>query len=529
MSYIIKGNKADWEVIMGLEIHAQVNSNSKLFSTSSTKFGAEQNTQVSLVDVAMPGMLPVINSWCVDQAIRTGIGLNAEINLVSVFDRKNYFYQDLPQGYQISQFQYPIVGNGVLTINFKRNIKDFSKRELNEKELNDNKSNKSNESNKVNEFKESSDNAITITKDIRITRIHLEQDAGKSIHDQSPSETFVDLNRSGIALMEIVTEPDFRAPDEVAEFVKKLRSILRYLNTCDGDMEKGSLRCDVNISVREVGSNKLGTRVEIKNLNSIKHITKAIYYEAENQVEKIEAGEKIQQETKLFDISTGETKSMRSKEDAEDYRYFPDPDLLPLIFTKEHVDNIRANLPELPDQRRCRYIKEIGLSEYDADIIISDKSISEYFENIIKLDVDIKLATSWLTSELFGRLNKAEISIEESAIKAENLVELLKMIMNGTISGKIAKYVFDIMFNTGDSAKNIVERESLQQMDDVGELEKIINDIVVNNNDKVIEYKSGKNKLFGFFVGQVMQMTSGKGNPNIINEILIKKLNEPAK
>ena len=375
MSYIIKGNTGDWELVIGLEVHAQITSNSKLFSGSSTSFGAEPNTQVSLIDAAMPGMLPVINEFCIEQAVKTGLGINAKINLNSIFDRKNYFYADLPQGYQISQFSDPIVGEGTIVLDM-------------------------------------ADGSI---KEVGVERIHVEQDAGKSIHDQSPSHSYIDLNRSGIALMEIVSKPDMTSPEEAAEYLKKLRSIVRYLGTCDGDMEKGSLRCDANVSVRKVGDKKLGTRCEIKNLNSIRFLTKAIEFEAERQVDLLESGGVVDQETRLFDSKTGETRTMRSKEDAHDYRYFPDPDLLPLQITQEYINKIKDSLPELPDQKKQRYISELGLTAYDASVIVAEKAIAEYFDIVAK-GRDAKLASNWVTAELFGRLNKASLSIEDSPV-----------------------------------------------------------------------------------------------------------------
>ncbi len=483
MSYIIKGNTGDWEVIIGLEVHAQITSQSKLFSGSSTLFGNEPNENVSLVDAAMPGMLPVINEYCVEQGVRTGIALNAQINLRSVFDRKNYFYPDLPQGYQISQFLDPIVGEGVLTID----LEDGS------------------------------------SKDIRITRLHLEQDAGKSLHEHSPKYTFIDLNRSGVALMEIVSEPDMRSPQEAAAYMRKLRSILRYIGTCDGDMEKGNMRADANISVRKFGA-PLGTRCEIKNLNSMRFLMKAIEYEAQRQVEILEAGGTIDQETRLFDTATGETRTMRSKEDAHDYRYFPDPDLLPLVLEQSFVDGIRATMPELPDAKKQRYMDSYGLSAYDAGVLTADKAYADYFDALIAEGADAKLATVWMTGELFGRLNKLEKTLEESPISATQLAGLVKLIQDNTISGKIAKDVFDKMLETGRSAAEIVESEGLKQVTDTGAIEQAIADILAVNADKVAEYRSGKDKLFGFFVGQVMKATQGKANPQMLNDLLKSKL-----
>jgi len=479
---LIKGTTGDWEIVMGLEVHAQINSNSKLFSGASTHFGSEPNTQVSLVDAAMPGMLPVLNEFCVEQAVRTGLALKAQINLKSIFDRKNYFYADLPQGYQISQFSHPIVGKGKIILDMPNGEK----------------------------------------REIGITRLHLEQDAGKSLHDQSPSSTFIDLNRSGIALMEIVSEPDLRTAEEAGEYMKKMRQILRYIGTCDGDMEKGSMRCDANVSVRKPGG-KLGTRCEIKNLNSIKNIIKAIEYEAARQVEIIEGGGTISQETRLFDPDKNETRTMRSKEDAHDYRYFPDPDLYPLVLEQEFVDKIKKTLPELPDEKRERYVRDMKLSEYDAAVLSAEKETTEYFE-LVAAKNDPKLSANWISAELFGRLNKAGLSISDSPVSAEKLSGMLALISDNTISGKIAKQVFDIMFETGKDAAEIVKEQGLQQVTDTGAIEKIVDEVLAANPDKVAEYKGGKDKLFGFFVGQVMKISGGKVNPAIVNDLLKKKL-----
>ena len=480
--YIITGNTGDWELVIGLEVHAQINSNAKLFSGSSTAFGAEPNTQVSFVDSAMPGMLPVLNEFCIEQAIKTGLGLDAKINLVSSFDRKNYFYPDLPQGYQITQFYHPIVSGGHIDITV-----DGEHRRVN------------------------------------LDRIHIEQDAGKSIHDQSPDSSFIDLNRCGIALMEIVSEPDLRSPKEAAEFVKRLRAIVRYLGSCDGDMDKGSMRCDANVSVRKVGDTKLNNRCEIKNLNSMRYIVKAIEYEAARQVDIYESGGEVDQETRLFNTETGETRTMRSKEDARDYRYFPDPDLMPITLTEEFVQNIKDNLPELPAQKQKRYINDLNLSAYDADILTVEKDTSVYFEEVIK-DSDPKMAANWISAELFGRLNKAGISLEKSKITPAKLSGLLKLISSDVISGKIAKDVFDIMFETGEDAIKIVEEKGLQQVTNTDEIEAIIAKVLQDNPDKVAELKSGKDRLFGFFVGQVMKLTGGKANPAIVNKLLKDKL-----
>jgi len=479
---LIKGNTGEWELVIGLEVHAQVSSNSKLFSGSATEFGAEPNSQVSLVDAAMPGMLPVINEYCVEQAVRTGLGLRAKINLRSVFDRKNYFYADLPQGYQISQFKDPIVGEGTIIL-----------------DMNDGS-----------------------TREVGVERIHLEQDAGKSLHDQSPDSTFIDLNRSGIALMEIVSEPDMRSAEEAGEYMKKLRSIVRYLGTCDGDMDKGSMRCDANISVRKVGG-ELGTRNEIKNLNSIKNIVAAINYEARRQIELIESGGVVEQATRLFDPTLGETRVMRSKEDAHDYRYFPDPDLYPLVIEQAFVDSINDNLPELPDEKKMRYMKELGLSNYDAGVLVADQESSKYFEEAAKGN-DAKLAANWVTAELFGRLKKASLNISDSPVNAKQLGGLLALIKDNTISGKIAKDVLDIMFETGKDADKIVEEKGLKQVTDTGAIESMIDEVLSANADKVEQYKAGKQALYGFFVGQVMKASKGKANPQAVNQILKEKL-----
>ena len=480
--YLIEGEKGKWEVVIGLEVHAQVSSNSKLFSGSSTKFGADPNTQVSLVDSAFPGMLPVINEFCVQQAIKTGLGLNAKINSYSVFDRKNYFYADLPQGYQISQYKNPIVGEGKITLDLPNG-----------------------------------------TKTIGIERLHLEQDAGKSIHDLDPSNTYVDLNRSGVALMEIVSKPDLSSPDEVNAYIKKLRSIMRYLGTCDGNMQEGSLRADVNVSVRKEGNKELGTRCEIKNVNSIKFMQMAIIYEAQRQVELLEAGKSIDQETRLFDTKKNETRSMRSKEDAHDYRYFPDPDLLPLNLNKELIENIKKNLPELPDQKKERFINDYSLTAYEANVLVSEKEISDYFEEVVKTS-DIKLAKNWIMGDLFASLNEKNISISQSPVTAKKMSQLIDSISSGVISGRTAKEVFEIMKESGEEPNKIIESKGLQQKSDPKELEKIIEKILTENNDKVEQYKSGKDKLFGFFVGQVMKISGGKANPQLVNQILKNKL-----
>ena len=480
--YIIEKNGNKYEVIIGLEVHAQVSSNSKLFSGSATKFGAEPNSQVSLIDSAFPGMLPVINKECINQAIRTGLGLNAKINNNSVFDRKNYFYADLPQGYQISQYKNPIVGEGKVLLDMPYG-----------------------------------------SKEIGIERLHLEQDAGKSIHDMDPSNTYVDLNRSGIALMEIVSKPDLRSPEEVNAYIKKLRTIMRYLGTCDGNMQEGSLRADVNVSVRQVGDKKFGTRCEIKNVNSIKFMQMAIEYEANRQVELLDEGKKIEQETRLFDTKKNETRSMRSKEDAHDYRYFPDPDLLPLKIEQKLIDDLKKTLPELPDNKKERFMSDYGLNSYEANVLVSEKEISNYYEEVAKLS-DKKLAATWMMGDLFAMLNDKGLNISKSPISAKNFAELIQSIKSGEISGRIAKEVFELMVESGDNPKKIIESKGMKQQSDPKELEKIINEILTKNKDKVDQYKSGKEKLFGFFVGQVMKQSGGKANPQLTNDILKKLL-----
>jgi aspartyl-tRNA(Asn)/glutamyl-tRNA(Gln) amidotransferase subunit B len=478
---LIKGETGDWEVVLGLEVHAQVVSESKLFSGAPTAFGAEPNTQVSLVDAAMPGMLPVINSRCVEQAVRTGLGLKAKINLHSVFDRKNYFYADLPAGYQISQYKDPIVGEGEIILDLK-------------------------------------DGA---TRTVGIERLHLEQDAGKSLHDQHPTQTYVDLNRSGIALMEIVSKPDMRDAEEAAAYLTKLRSILRYLGTCDGNMEEGSMRCDVNVSVRKPGA-PLGTRCEIKNVNSIRFVKQAIEYEARRQVEIIEGGGTIQQETRLYDAAKGETRSMRSKEDAHDYRYFPDPDLLPLVLQPDWVEKIKASLPELPDERKARYVKDFGLSIYDAGVLVAEKETAVFFEAVAK-GRDAKQAANWVTGDFFAMLKRRGIGIEESPISAQALGKLLDLIADGTISGRIAKDLFLAMDETGKDPAVLVEERGLKQVTDTGAIDAAVKAIIDGNPDKVAQYRE-KPSLFGWFVGQVMKSTGGKANPKAVNEALKKQL-----
>ncbi len=482
MAQLIKGETGEWEMVIGMEVHAQVIANSKLFSGASTAFGAEPNSQVSLVDAAMPGMLPVLNEYCVEQAVRTGLGLNAQINLYSVFERKNYFYPDLPQGYQISQYQYPVVGTGVVEIDLPDGT----------------------------------------TKEIGIPRLHMEQDAGKSLHDQHPRKSFVDLNRSGCALMEIVSEPDIRGPEEAAAYLSKLRMILRYLGTCDGNMEEGSMRADVNISVRRPGE-PYGTRCEIKNVNSVKAVQMAIDYEVVRQIEIIENGGAIAQETRLWDPAKGETRSMRSKEEAHDYRYFPDPDLLPLELEQSWVDEIKQTLPELPDEKKHRFMKDYGLSLYDSSVLIAERVRADYFETVAR-GRDSKMAANWVINELLGLLNKNTKQLSESPVSAAQLGGLIDLIADNTISGKIAKDVFAEMYETGKDAADIVEEKGLKQVTDTGAIEAIIDEVIAENPDNVTAYKSGKDKLFGFFVGQVMKKSQGKANPAVVNEMLKKKL-----
>ena len=479
---VIKGNKCDWEVVIGLEVHAQVISNSKLFSGASAKaYDALPNTQVSLFDVAMPGMLPLLNQYCIYQAVRTGLALSCKINKYSAFDRKNYFYPDLPSGYQITQFYYPIATCGKVVLD---------------------------------EFD---------SKEVRIARIHLEQDAGKSIHEFD--KTYIDFNRAGVGLMEIVSEPDLRSAQEAAEYLKKLRMILRFIDTCDGDMEKGSLRCDANVSVRPAGSSEFGIRSEIKNLNSIRYVMQAIEYEANKQINALENGEVVTQNTLLFDVDLGETKVIRTKEDAHDYRYFPDPDLLPVIIDDQYINNVRKSLPELPVQKRDRYVNDFKLSKSDADILSSDKYVAMYFEKVIEKH-DPKLAASWIISELFGKLNKLNITIDKSSVKAEHLVQLLDLMVDNTISGKIAKQVFDIMFESGKLPSVIVTEYGLTQINDISVLSIVVENVLKNHPREVKEYKQGKEKLFGYFIGQIMKETHGKANPDMINSILKQKLDD---
>jgi aspartyl-tRNA(Asn)/glutamyl-tRNA(Gln) amidotransferase subunit B len=479
---LIEGDTGLWELVIGLEVHAQVIADAKLFSGAATEFGAPPNSQVSLVDAAMPGMLPVINAKCIEQTVRTGLGLNARINLTSVFDRKNYFYPDLPQGYQISQFSQPVVGRGEIVLD----MADGAKRT------------------------------------IGITRIHMEQDAGKSLHDQHPSRTYVDLNRSGVALMEIVSEPDLRSAEEAAVYLTKLRSILRYLGTCDGNMEQGSLRCDANVSVRRPGA-ELGTRCEIKNVNSIRFVRQAIDYEARRQIELIEDGGTVVQETRLFDSNKGETRTMRSKEEAHDYRYFPDPDLLPLELSQQFVDEIRKTLPELPDEKKRRFIDEYGLSAEDADVLVADREVADYFEAVAG-GRDAKAAANWVTGTLFAALNKSGTAIADSPVSAAALGGLLDLIAEDTISGRIARDVFDEMVETGNDAAAIVEEKGLQQVTDSGEIEAVIDGVIASGAEQAAQFRAGNEKVMGWFVGQVMKATQGKANPKMVNEILRRKL-----
>ena len=481
MSYTIEGNTGPWEIVVGLEVHAQVTSQAKLFSGAATAFGAEPNSQVSFIDAGFPGMLPVINRECVAQAVRTGLGLNAKVNLWSRFDRKNYFYADLPQGYQISQYAHPIIGEGEIEIE----LQDGS------------------------------------TRRIGITRLHLEQDAGKSLHDQHPTKSFIDLNRSGVALMEIVSEPDMRSPEEAGAYLAKLRQILRYLGTCDGNMDEGSMRADVNVSVRKAGEG-FRTRCEVKNVNSIRFVMQAVEAEARRQIEVWESGGTVEQETRLFDTGRGVTRSMRSKEDAHDYRYFPDPDLPPLVLDAAWVEELKAGLPELPDARRARYVA-MGLSPYDAHVLTLEKETAAYFEVVAK-GRDAKIAANWVTGDLFAAINRTKTSIAEPPVTAEHLAGLLVLMGDGTLSGKLAKEVFEAMVETGKSAGAIVQERGLRQVTDTGAIERVVAEVLSKNADKVAEYKSGKDKLFGFFVGQVMKAMQGKGNPALVNEAVKKGL-----
>ena len=482
--YTIKGNTSDWELVIGLEVHCQIISKAKVFSGASAEFGAEQNTHVSLVDAAFPGMLPVLNEECIRQSVKTGLGLNAKINKYSRFDRKNYFYADLPQGYQISQLYYPIVGEGFIEVHTSEG-----------------------------------------DRKIGVERLHLEQDAGKSIHDMHPTKTFIDLNRSGVGLMEIVSKPDMRSPEEAGEYLRQLRAIVRALGTCDGNMDEGSMRCDVNVSVRKVGETILRDRVEVKNVNSVRFVMQAIEVEANRQVDVYENGGTIRQETRLFDPDNNETRPMRSKENAHDYRYFPDPDLLPVILTDEYIEEIRANLPELPEAKKKRYVSELGLTEYDAHVLTLDVETSHYFEEAM-VGQDPKKVANWVMGDLFGYLNKNGLTVSNSPVSAKNLGALVGLIADGTISGKIAKEVFEIMAETGKEPAVIVEEKGLKQESDTGAIEKLIDEILSANQDKVAEIKAGKDKLKGWFVGQIMKASGGKVNPALANQLLDKKLAE---
>jgi aspartyl-tRNA(Asn)/glutamyl-tRNA(Gln) amidotransferase subunit B len=482
MTYTIEGSTGAWEIVCGLEVHAQVTSDAKLFSGAATAYGASPNTQVSPVDAGMPGMLPVINGFCVEQAVRTGLGLKAEINRSSVFERKNYFYPDLPCGYQISQYQHPIVGHGKLTVDLPDGT----------------------------------------AKDVGITRLHLEMDAGKSLHEARADETLIDLNRSGVALMEIVSEPDIRSPDEAVLYLRKLRSILRYLGTCDGNMEEGSLRCDANVSVRRVGEPSLGTRCEVKNVNSMRFVARAIEHEARRQVEILEAGGRVDQETRLFDAAKGETRSMRSKEEAHDYRYFPDPDLLPLELEEEFVRRIEADLPELPDEKKARFVRDHGLSPYDAGVLVAEAATADYFETVAH-GRDAKQAANWVVNDLFGLLRKAGKGIEESPVSAESLGKLLDLLRSDVISGRIAKDVFAAMFETGGDPQAIVEERGLTQVTDTGAIEAIVDKLIADNPGQVATAQKNP-KVAGWFTGQVMKATGGKANPGVVNAIVARKL-----
>lgn len=480
---ILEGKTGNWEIVCGLEIHCQIISKSKIFSSASTHFGSDANQNVSFVDAGMPGMLPTLNAECVRQAVKTGLGLRAVINKYSEFSRKNYFYADLPQGYQITQFRYPIVGEGVVTID----LDDGS------------------------------------TKDIRIERMHIEQDAGKSIHDMSPTKSFIDLNRAGVGLMEIVTKPDFGAPEEAGAFLKKLRSILRYLGTCDGNMNEGSMRCDVNVSVRPAGSSELRTRCEMKNVNSVKFVMQAIENEARRHIEVYESGGTIRQETRQFDPVGGQTRVMRKKEFAHDYRYFPEPDLPPLVLTDEYIDEIRKNLPELPDAKKARFTEKMGLTKYDAAIICENKEVAEFFEKAAA-GHDGKKVANWLMGDFFAMLNRKNATVENSPVSAENLGRLVGLIETNVISGKAAKDVFEIMAETGENPEKIVEEKGLKQVTDTSAIEAVIDTVIANNPDNVAAYRNGKTALRGWFVGQIMKESKGKANPQMVNELLDKKL-----
>ena len=479
MSALVEGRDGVWEYAIGLEVHAQVASSAKLFSGAPTAFGAEPNTQVSLVDAAMPGMLPVINQACIEQAVRTGLGFGGAIARYSVFDRKNYFYPDLPQGYQISQYTQPVVSGGTVEIPGRT---------------------------------------------VRITRLHLEQDAGKSVHDRDPDRTLIDLNRAGVALMEIVSEPDLRSPEEAADFLTQLRALLRWLGTCDGNMQEGSLRCDANVSVRRPGA-ELGTRAEIKNLNSIRFLREAIEFEGRRQVEIIESGGEIEQETRLFDPDRGETRAMRTKEDAHDYRYFPDPDLLPLELDEDFIEEIRAAMPELPEARRRRFVEALGLSDYDAELLTAERARADYFEAAAD-GRDAKQVANWVAGDLLGRLNREGLEIEAAPIPAADLGALIDLVADGTLSGRMGREVFEAMWDTGRPAAAIVEERGLRQISDTGALEGLVDELLAREADKVAAYRAGRTKLLGFFVGQVMKATGGKANPKVVDEILRARLEE---
>ena len=483
MAYILQGETGDWEVVIGMEVHAQVISNAKLFSGAPATFGAGPNENVSLVDAAMPGMLPVINEKAIEQAVRTGLGLRAQINPYSVFERKNYFYADLPQGYQISQFLHPIVGEGTVTLDMDDGT----------------------------------------SRDVGIERLHLEQDAGKSIHDQDPSRTMIDLNRSGVALMEIVSKPDIRSPEEAGAYLKKLRAIVRYLGTCDGNMEEGSMRADVNVSVRKVGETELRTRTETKNVNSVRFVMQAIEVEAERQIDVWESGGEVVQETRLFDPNRGETRPMRSKEVAHDYRYFPDPDLLPVKLEADFIADIEAGLPELPDDKKARFISDLGLSAYDAGVLVADRDTATYFEEAAA-GHDAKQVANWLTTNLFGALNKSGQDISESPISAKHLGELVGLIEDDTISTKIAKDVFEIMLETSTAPGEIVEEKGLKPITDTGAIEAIVDQVIADNPGQADTVREGNEKAIGWFVGQVMKASQGKANPGQVNQLLKQKL-----
>ena len=482
MSYTLPGRDAPWEVVVGLEVHAQVTSQSKLFSGASTEYGAEPNTQVSLIDAGFPGMLPVINEECVAQAVRTGLGLRAHVNLVSRFDRKNYFYADLPAGYQISQFAHPIVGAGEIEIE----LADGS------------------------------------TKQVGVTRLHLEQDAGKSLHDQDRTRSFIDLNRAGVALMEIVSEPDIRSPDEAGAYMRKLRTVLRYLGTCDGNMEEGSLRADVNVSVRHAGE-PFRTRCEVKNVNSVRFVMHAIEAEARRQIEVWEDGGTVTQETRLYDPARGETRSMRSKEDAHDYRYFPDPDLLPLVLDPSWVEALRLKLPELPDEKRARFVAEYGIANYDAGVLVAEQATADFFE-VVATGHDAKLTANYVIGDLFAAMNRTGRGIDNPPVSAAALGGLLDLLADGTINGRIAKDVFEAMVETGEHPAAIVEARGWRQVVDTGAIEAAVDAVLAGDADKLAEYRAGKDKLFGFFVGQVMKRMAGRGNPALVNDVLRARL-----